>query len=207
MSLHTSVLASAFLTLLLLSLPSSVGAQTFDEAEIQKAVEGMRQSGMPESQIQNFLRSVEAGRDAVKIIESGESSFGITPEDAERMAMDRKRKEFEAEHGDKPNVVISIGSDQYTLKILHCQGDPEMYSIQAKGPPAEHRLEFNAIRSSIGSAGIGFRIGHHTSYDLPRTTMSHFDGRTLRFSGALNQSVEFQPTGKKVRAHIEASCR
>lgn len=191
---------------LMAAVPHGATAQNFDEAEIQKAVEDMREGGLPEAQIQQFLESVEGARKSVEIIESGEASFGITPADAERMAMERKRREFEAEHGSKPDAIVEIGSERYTLKVIGCQGESEMYSVQAVGPPAERRLALNAARTSIGTSGIGFRIGHQTTYDLPRGTASYFDGRKLRFEGLLKKSLDAVPTGERVRVRIEGVC-
>lgn len=182
-------------------------SQDFDEASIQEAVDGMRAAGMPESQIEQFLESVGLARQSAEIIESGEASFGITPQDAERMAMERKRREFEAEHGDKPDATVSIGSETYTLKVLECHGDSTLYSVVAKGPPSSDPLHLHAGRSSIGTSGVQFRIGHHTSYDqAASSTASHFDGQRLRFEGLLRKSVEAQPTGEKIRVRVDATC-
>ena len=208
MSFRLFAAVSLSLALSVLGGALTASAQGLDPSEIEEAVRGMRAAGMPESQIEQFLQSVEGARKSAEIIESGEASFGITPEDAERMALERKQREFEAEHGDKPDATVWIGSERYALKVLDCKGDPAMYGIAAKGPPSGDRLAFHAGRSSIGTTNIDFRIGHHTSYNLEAgSSASHFDGRRLRFDGLLKKSHENQPTGENVRVRVEASCR
>lgn len=189
----------------LLLVAASAPARAFDEAEARRAAEEMRAAGMPESQIQAFLDSIPGAVQAAEQIESGAATRGITPADAERMALDRKRREFEAEFRDHPTTTVTVGDRRFDLKVVACIGTPDVYSVQAKGPPGESPVTLFANADSLGGRSISIRVGND-EFTRAKNVDERFDGSRYRFAGDLDHHVDFHKTGDKISSAVDLQC-
>ena len=90
--------------------------------------------------------------------------------------------EFRAEHGSKPDAVITIDGTRHVFKVLKCDRRDDLFFIDTEGEPTHHRRRgptLNVQRSSAyGQGGYLDSISFRNGEDYVGLT-----GRNGRFVG------------------------
>lgn len=176
--------------------------------EIQQAAAAMREAGMSEEQINQFL---QASQHVLPAMESASSTpnFGMSMKEAAMAApimeainqsslADRQKvlqqqiEKFEKRTADRPNTTVTVDGKDYDLRIMGCH-DNDAYGVDAAGPPVEvgeKGPQFTAsrgwqVQTERWIERAHFRISDDEVYqvDLPPNS---FDGKFARFSGVAN---------------------
>jgi len=213
-------------------------AQGITDEQIQKTVEMLRANGQSEEQIEKVIQGMKQAQEFTKAMSDAQKD-GASEEQAARKAagfsdkeiadmeaieksatsmdakvqqlsLDRSIVNFRQEHGDKPDVTVTIGDESFVLKLLHCQREGELFSLSAEGEPVRNRRagpRLNARRSpAYGQGGyyesISFDDGQENYSGVDQTT-GEFTGNKFNFEGISN----IQWKGKqKVIFKVSAIC-
>lgn len=74
---------------------------------------------------------------------------------------------------------VTLGSQQYALNDVTCEGGPESFSVKASVNAGAELLQLGAFKGEVNS--VGFRAGDTMAQVSDQT--GTFDGSTFRFQG------------------------
>lgn len=77
------------------------------------------------------------------------------------------------------SATVSLGSEEFTLNEVTCEGGPESFRVQASVNSGPKLLQLGAFKGEVQS--VGFRAGDMMAQVADQT--GAFDGSTFRFEG------------------------
>ncbi|MEL6659723.1 MAG: hypothetical protein AAFR36_24895 [Bacteroidota bacterium] len=220
-----------------LFLASASSAQLLSSEEVENAIAMMRKSGTPEATIQQFI---ESSQQAMKIQEELQAiQNGDTPRDGslipnenatalgnlfenfaavgvatEARQLQAEIDEFIALHGEKPDFVVFIGDQVYSMKLLDCKRDGGTFQIHLESLPdtaGERGPALYASRSGPFAGGDGGNLVYlerlrfaSSDYNVSAGDKSGtFSGTTFSFDG---MSAVVSNNEDPVRMRVEVTC-
>jgi len=186
------------------------------EEHLEKFVEQMKSVQKMSKEMQSHqaegLTEMQAARKAAGASDKELAEMDKMDKDFAKMgnrsfdiSMQRKRAEFEKEHGDKPDASVTLGSQIYSLKILECELSGDTFVISAEGPPGPERLHFHTRKSLAYGMGPGYMKGLSFRAGDLGAGLGHKTGEVSgkRFTFAGTSNVTNTKTGDRYEEQLK----
>ncbi len=180
MKTPNTVRATLIYVALLLVMLATASAQGISDEDIAKTAELLRANGQSEEQIQQVIDSMKGAQEFTQKMSQGQSqgmtekqaarnASGLSDEDSKRLEaiegnlnkmnseiqqknLARAISAFQKAHANKPDATVNVDGESFSLKVLSCEHDGEMFNLYAEGPPVRTRHKGPTLNASRRSA-------------------------------------------------------